>query len=175
MKTVVLGPPPMELAELIAHRRASGADLYDEVWEGEYHMAPAPSGAHADLDDQLATLLRPLAKRVRLFSSGPVNLGGPTNYRVPDRVVHRERPDGVWFSTAVVVVEIVSPDDETCEKLSFYAACGVEEALIVDPHDRSVAWLGLSEGSYHPIGRSLLGITAGELAAQIEWPPVAAA
>ena len=41
VRTVVLGPPPAEISALIARRHALGLDTHDEVWEGEYHMAPA--------------------------------------------------------------------------------------------------------------------------------------
>ena len=43
MKTVVLGDPPPVLASLIAERKRLGLDTHDEVWQGEYHMAPAAS------------------------------------------------------------------------------------------------------------------------------------
>ncbi len=39
----------------------------------------------------------------------------------------------MWFATAALVVEIVSPGDKTWEKLPFYAAHSVDESLIVDP------------------------------------------
>ncbi|MBO0835758.1 MAG: hypothetical protein J2P28_09590 [Actinobacteria bacterium] len=42
MSTVVLDPVPAEVEELIERRRALGLDLFDEVWAGTYHMAPAP-------------------------------------------------------------------------------------------------------------------------------------
>jgi hypothetical protein len=44
--------------------------------------------------------------------------------------------------------------------------------LIVDPPMRQVTWLGLSDDGYVPIERSMLGISAAELAGQIDWPPV---
>lgn len=172
MKTVVLGPPPPKLAELIADRRASGADLYDEVWEGEYHMPPAPNFAHGTLDQRVAVLLEPIAQRAGLFVSGAFNLGGPDDYRVPDRGVHRTHWTGAWVPTAAIVVEIVSPDDETWAKLPFYATHGVDELLIVDPRSRTATWLGLQGDTYQPIERSLLGMTPDELAAQIDWPPL---
>jgi Uma2 family endonuclease len=56
--------------------------------------------------------------------------------------------------TAALVVEIVSPGDETWEKLPFYAAHHVDEVLIVDPQERSVSWLALERGKYRPIDRS---------------------
>jgi Uma2 family endonuclease len=170
VRTVVLGPPPAELAELIEHRRATGADLHDEVWEGEYHIAPAPHFYHGVIDQRLAEILGPLARAAGLFVSGAFNLGEPTDYRVPDRGVHRTGRDVVWLPTAVVVVEIVSPDDESWAKLPFYAAHGVDEVLIVDPQQRTVAWLGRVGTCYQPIERSVLGLSAAELTAQLEWP-----
>ncbi len=52
---------------------------------------------------------------------------------------------GTWLSTAALVVEIVSPGDETWEKLPFYASHNVDEVLIIDPLKRSVTWLELAE------------------------------
>ncbi|MDQ6727027.1 MAG: Uma2 family endonuclease [Actinomycetota bacterium] len=131
MKTVVLGPQP-EVQALIERRRALGTDLFDEVWEGIYHMAPAPNAAHAYLDDVLAVLLHPCAQAVGLVGTGPFNLGQPDDYRVPDRGYHRSRPTGTWVPTAAVVVEIVSPDDETYAKFDFYARHAVDEILVAD-------------------------------------------
>ena len=45
MKTVVLGDPPPALASLIAERQRLGLDRRDEIWEGDYHVVPGPSGA----------------------------------------------------------------------------------------------------------------------------------
>jgi hypothetical protein len=49
VKTVVLGPPPKELKELIQRRRALGLDRFDEVWEGSYHVAPMARWRHGYL------------------------------------------------------------------------------------------------------------------------------
>ena len=68
-------------------------------------------------------------------------------------------------------MEVVSPDDETWQKLPFYAAHDVEEILIVDPEKRSVQWLALADGSYEPIERSrLIDLSAAQLAQRIDWP-----
>lgn|GEM_PF-4156954 len=78
---------------------------------------------------------------------------------------------GTWLPTAALVVEIVSPGDETWEKLPFYAAHSVEEVLIVDPLERTVSWLGLTEGSYRELPHSaLVELDVQQLAARIEWP-----
>jgi hypothetical protein len=69
-------------------------------------------------------------------------------------------------------VEIVSPGDETWEKLEFYAAHDVDELLIVDPEKRKVDWLGLKDGSYEEIEHSaVIDLGPSELASQIDWPP----
>jgi Uma2 family endonuclease len=71
------------------------------------------------------------------------------------------------------VVEIVSPGDESWEKLPFYAAHRVDEVLIVDPQERSVSWLALRDGEYHPIERSgLVDLGTLGLAEQLDWPPI---
>jgi len=172
LRTVVLGPPSQELEQLIESRRTAGADRYDEVWEGDYHMAPIVRGAHGLLDGEMAALLRPLARRAGLYASGGFNLGEPDNYRVPDRGIHRKRSNVAWFPTAALVVEIVSPDDESWAKLPFYAAHDVDEVVIADARDQSLAWLRLDAGEYRTVERSvLLDVDVAEFATQIDWPP----
>ena len=173
MRTVVLGQRPRELDKLIERRRATGADRYDEVWEGEYHMAPAPHSAHGQLENTLAALLRPLALRAGLVPTGSFNLGRPEDYRVPDGGLHVGHPSAVWLPTAALVLEIVSPGDESWDKLPFYAAHGVDEVVIADPHARRVAWLARRDDGYEPATRSaLLDVAAADLVADVDWPPV---
>ncbi|MGH9190012.1 MAG: Uma2 family endonuclease [Acidimicrobiales bacterium] len=172
MRTVVLGPRPAELQSLIERRHALGIDMFDEVWDGSYHVAPAPSAAHAYLDDVLAVLLHPYAKAAGLTGTGPFNLGRPEDFRVPDRGYHRGRPTGTWVPTAGVVVEIVSPDDETYEKFGFYSDHGVEELVIVDPRARALGiWRRTTDGRYESVqASSVLEVSAAELNGAIAWP-----
>lgn len=171
MRTVVLGPMSPQLEADMARRRDTGADIYDEVWEGEYHMAPAPSGHHARVDDEMAAALRGPAQAAGLFGSGPFNLGEPDDYRVPDRGLHRQSVLATWVPTAALVVEIVSPDDESWQKLEFYAVHQVDEVVIVDPADRSITWLALAGTTYTAIERSgVLDVAAAEVAESIGWP-----
>ncbi len=174
MRTVILDPPSAGLDELMWRRARSGLDRLDEVWEGVLHMVPAPSGAHASLEWQLAAILRPLAQAVGLEAVGQFNLGeSEHDFRVPDGGLHRTSLRGTWFATAALVVEIVSPGDESWEKLPFYAAHRVDEILIVDPQKQTVNWLALEHDQYQPIQHSRL-INNGpvELAEQIDWPAV---
>jgi Uma2 family endonuclease len=169
-----MDPAPIELDALIEHRRRLGLDHYDEVWEGVLHMNPPPTGEHQYVLQQLAELLSPLARSAGLVPVvNEFGLGreGKDNYRVPDGGLHRTLPRGVYQLTAALVIEIVSPGDESWDKLPFYAAHDVDEVLIVDPQVRSVSWLGLADGEYRPIERSgLVALGTQGLAEQIDWP-----
>lgn len=172
VKTVVLDPPPVELEQLIERRRALGLDLFDEVWEGTYHMAPAPRPRHGYLASELTRVLRPYAEAAGLVEIGPFNLGEPENFRVPDYGYHRGLPDldAVYLNTAAVVVEVLSPDDETYDKLPFYADHGVDEVLVVDSAERRVRVLALAGGHHQDVDRSVvLDVGARELRAAIRW------
>lgn len=168
----MLGPRPAELQRLIERRQALGIDLFDEVWEGSYHVAPAPNAAHGYIDGVLAVLLHPYAYAVGLVGTGPFNLGHRDDYRVPDRAYHRDRPTGTWVATAAIVVEIVSPDDETYEKFAFYGAHGVDEIIVADPSAHAVTmWRRTSAGGYQMEAFStLLNLRAAEVVAAISWP-----
>lgn len=171
MRTVVLGDPPALLAEWLERRRALGQDLYDEVWEGEYHVAPAAHRRHGDVEAQIGALLHGRARQRKLWPTGPVNIGGPEDYRVPDRAFFREREPGVFLPRAAIVVEVVSPGDESYAKLPFYFACGVDEVLIADPERRVVEWYGRGERGFERVGRSdLLDLDEEGLTAEIDWP-----
>lgn len=172
MRTVVLGDRPAELDALIRHRALIGADRYDEVWEGEYHMAPPPNGAHAALDNEFAIVFSSLARRAGLFSRGSVNIGALGDFRVPDRCVLRRNESRVWYETAALVLEVVSPGDESWDKFGFYAAHEVDEIVIADPRDHSVRWFRREGREYEPVERStLLDVSVADIVGQIEWPP----
>ena len=169
--TLVRDPQPAEFEALLERRRRLGQDLFDEVWEGVYHMNPAPHSRHGQVDRQLAAILEPLSRQAGLISTGPFNLGEEDNYRVPDAGLRRPGPNDVYLPTAALVVEIMSPGDDTWEKLPFYATQGVDELLIVDPQERRVHWLGLREREYRSIERSaLIALGPVELAERVDWP-----
>ncbi|HTR89946.1 MAG TPA: Uma2 family endonuclease [Solirubrobacteraceae bacterium] len=172
MRALVLDPPTAGLAELLERRRRSGLDRMDEVWEGVLHMVPAPNHKHASVEAQLHRIVGPAAHRTGLEMIGQSNLGeGEHDFRVPDSALHRSGAHGTWHPTAALVIEIVSPGDESWEKLPFYASHRVEEVLIVDPAKHSVDWLALTDGDYRPIEHSgLIDLGASELAARIDWP-----
>lgn len=200
MTTVVLDPQPVEIQALIERRKRLDQDRHDEMWEGVYHMAPAPHDSHGDIQQQLAELIGPLARQagLRPMIGGEFNIGEPEDFRVPDGGLLRGREPATWHATAALAVEIVSPGDESLDKLPFYAAHHVDELLIVDPATQSIDWLALSaptgedasagegedagagagegdsEAEYRPIEHStLIDLGPNELAQRIDWPPAA--
>jgi Uma2 family endonuclease len=172
MRTVLVGQPPAEVENLLGRRRALGQDLFDEVWEGEYHVVPAPHGRHGQVEYELVAILGARAAQAGLRGSGPCNIGEPENYRVPDQAYFRTDTQPHTFNpTAEIVVEVVSPGDESRMKYDFYFEFGIKEVVIVDPQLRSVEWFTRAPAGFVTAkGSDLLGITADEVHDQISWP-----
>ena len=82
-------------------------------------------------------------------------------------------PDA-FVARAVLVVEVVSPDDETFDKLAFYADHGVREVLTADPQERQVrVWRldGAAAGEAHEVEHcEVLDASAAALTAAVRWP-----
>jgi len=129
---------------LLDERRARGLDRSDEMWEGELHMVPSPSEHHQAVAAELFLILAPLAKdRGLLPRYDPTGLFRPgvdNDYRVPDQIYARPevRSERGIEGAASLVVEILSPYDESYAKLDWYAAVGVGEVLVIDPDTRAV-------------------------------------
>jgi len=139
-RAVILQPP----ASLLEERRRTGSDCWDEVWEGVLHMVPPPSSWHQRFGTKLIRMLAPIAESKGLEASYETGLyrpeDGERDYRVPDLVFARPEnisPRGVE-GKAELVVELLSEDDESREKLAFYAEVGVAEVLLIDPETRDL-------------------------------------
>lgn len=171
MRMLLSDPLPQEVQELLERRKRWGADLHDEVWEGIYHMVPAPNFRHAAISAQVAALLRKPASAARLTVTDAFNLGhSKQDFRVPDLGLHRPGAEGTWLPSAALVVEVLSPGDDTWEKLPFYAAHNVDELIVIDPQTQAVDWLSLVDGAYRPVAHSqVIDLGAAALAQQIEW------
>ncbi len=171
VRAVVLDPSPPSFDAWLAERRRLGQDGYDEVWGGVYHVAPMAHGRQGRLQFHLPILLAEPADRAGLVGSGPVNIGQIGDFRVPDLVYLRPTEPVLYYATAALVVEIVSPGDETYQKFDFYFARWVEELLVVDPIEHSARWFVRGQSGFEPSPRSeLLGLAAADLQAQIDWP-----
>ncbi|MEO6120690.1 MAG: Uma2 family endonuclease [Acidimicrobiales bacterium] len=147
MRAVLLEVPQ----SMIDERRRTGADRWDEEWDGELHMAPPPSGDHQQLGSRLLRVLGPLAEArglVAVYETGLFRAGAERDYRIPDHTYARADQlsrRGVEGGPPLVI-EIRSPADETYEKLDWYAAQGVGEVLVIEPDTRAVELFVLRGG-----------------------------
>jgi Uma2 family endonuclease len=171
--TVVISGEHPQVQELIQQRQDLGQDGHDEVWEGVYHVAPHAHAHHGIILFEIAAILYPHVKRRGLVPSREFNLGeGKSSYRVPDFGVHLAAPDLLYVPTALMVGEILSPDDETYAKFDYYATHGVSEIVVVDPAKRSVLAYRLTDdaGYVRVDDLACAGITCLDLESQINWP-----
>jgi len=169
--TIIRGPRPPEVEAWLERRRSAGLDRFDEVWEGRYVAAPDAHVNHGRTQLGLAQLLLSSARRLGVQAAGTFNLGRPDDYRIPDAGLV-PRPGEVWHDTALLVVEILSPDDGTFDKLDFYRDHGVRELLVLDWTTRDVRVVDLQGGHADRPASAVLGMTTGEIAEAIDWPPV---
>jgi hypothetical protein len=155
----------------LEQRRALGQDKKDEIWEGVYHVAPHEHARNGRLAWRLGLMLQHRAAAAGLEPGGSFNLGEPRDFRVPDLGYHRSPESALYMPTAALVVEVLSPHDETLQKLGFYAAHGVEELWVLDPDAHTVRIWELREGRLEPVASSaLMGISAADVEAALTWP-----
>src|SRR5262245_45447889 len=154
---------PVVLPDVLSWRKRRRLDRWDEMWDGDLHMAPAPNVEHQNLESDLEAYLGEhwarvsrgkVLHQVNVASSG----GWPNNFRNPDLILlSRQRMDinrGDYLEGAPdIVVEIESPGDETRQKLPFYAELGVPEVWIID-RDSKEPEIYLLRGQKHRRQRS---------------------
>jgi Uma2 family endonuclease len=138
MKAVMANVPE----HILEWRRRTGADQWDEMWEGVLHMAPSPNREHQDFEFGLESWLRRHWAELngcRVYHQINIAEPGtwPDNYRIPDLVLLTPARFDIdrneYFDGGPdAVVEIRSPGDEAYEKLDFYAKVGVREVWIID-------------------------------------------
>jgi len=154
---------------LLDERRAKGLDKSDEMWDGELHMVPPPSGEHQEVGAELFLVLGPLAKARGLLPrydpTGLFRPGVDNDWRVPDQMYappDRASTRGIEGGAALVV-EILSPNDETYRKLDWYAEVGVGEVLVIEPGSRRVELFANRDGRMErvePVVIEALGVAA---------------
>ncbi len=175
-------------------RVRTGADQFDEMWEGVLHMVPSPNREHQDFQWELETWLRAFWARPRgnrvCHHINVASVGGwPNSYRIPDLVLMTPSRFGIDRNEYLegppdVVVEIRSPGDETADKMPFYAQLGVPEMWIIDRDTKVPEVYVLKEGAYERLpaaddgwiaspvtGIRLRAEAAGKLALEIAGDP----
>jgi Uma2 family endonuclease len=165
MKAFLAEVPEM----LLQWRTRSGADKWDEMWEGVLHMPPMPNREHQNFEFELEAWLREHWARPRgnkVYHA--INLSGRTDwtqdYRIPDLVLltaaRLDIDRNEYFQgPPEVVVEIHSPGDEAYEKLPFYAQLGVPEVWILDRDAKTPEVHVLEAGEYRPRASDATGWT----------------
>lgn len=160
--------PEREL--LIAERQRLGLDRRDEIWEGHYVMSPVGNGKHARLQADITYALRGPARERGLTVVAEINIGTRFDLRVPDAAVIAQRSDAVFFDTAIIVVEVLSPRDDMYRKFGFYHRHQVAELLLIDPATDSVQWYRRGPDTYQPVaGSERLGLDQASVEAELSW------
>jgi Uma2 family endonuclease len=144
---------------LLEQRRRLGLDRWDEMWEGVLHMTPAPANEHQRVLDELLFFLMGLFKQT---GRGTIRSGinvfdessAQENYRIPDLTfvtAGREAlfaEDGIRGGAPDAVIEIRSPNDESYEKLPFFATLRVREVVIIDRDTKHAEVFTLGASGY---------------------------
>ena len=165
MATLITDPSLEQ--RLRAEREASGADRFDESWEGIYMMTPMPNNEHQQIVTRLSSILQEV---VGWSGQGEVCAGvnlsdretdWKQDYRVPDIAVFLPSGDAQnrgthWQGAADFLVEVISTDDRTREKLPYYASLGVRELLLIDRDPWAVELYRLGEKGFAQVGVSRL-------------------
>lgn len=82
-----------------------------------------------------------------LLGLAEFNVGQQGDFRVPDGgwvpedtnlMQPLDEAGRAYLPTATVLLEVLSPKDESYEKFGFYAARGISEVLVAHPTERSV-------------------------------------
>ena len=174
MATVVLDD--LLAQRLRAERAATGADRYDEVWQGTYMMAPMPNNEHQEFVSKLTRIFDEVVGDANLGIAYPgVNVSDRVdeweqNYRVPDVAVFLNNTTAVdhgrfWHGGPDFAVEVVSPGDQSRDKLEFYASVSTRELLVIDRapwqlelYKLSSGQLMLAEGNGTSVVSEVLGL-----------------
>ena len=147
MRAVWLEVPESFLEE----RRRLGHDRKDELWDGVLHMVPPGSFSHGFVITNLVIALHGVASRrgMRSLTSEFGVFEHDLNYRVPDvTIVKPEHCTERGLVGAELVVEVLSPNDESRDKQAFYAARAIRESWIVEPKTRAIEVYQLRRGRY---------------------------
>jgi Uma2 family endonuclease len=160
---LVLDPGEQRL--LIERRRDSGAERYDEVWDGTYVVMPTGDNDHQAIRGELGFIFELI---VGQFDLGHVRFGvnvsdreidWEENYRCPDNVVFLKGTtarnlDTHWVGGPDFTVDVISRNDRSREKLDFYAEVGTREVLLVDRFPWALELYRLRDGALVLVGKS---------------------
>jgi Uma2 family endonuclease len=151
------------IESILEERRALGNRTRDEVWEGVTYIMPDPNNEHQDIAGSFLAIFKLLfGFDTRHRAEGTPNLSDrienwTENYRNPDMAYFAadtaaEDHDTFWFGGPEFLLEIISPDDMSRDKLPFYEAIRTREVLIVDRDPRQLELYQLRRGKLRLAG-----------------------
>lgn len=164
MEMIVLDPELQ--AKIIRHRHDCRGDRYDEVWDGDYVVAPITDNEHAELVTLLGCSLMDALPDPDVDAA---LMGANVSDRADDWEQNYRCPDGVvvlaggrakdrfthYQGGPDFVVEVICRHDRSRQKFDFYAKVGTRELLIVDRYPWALELYRLNEaGTFDLVGRS---------------------
>ncbi len=173
------GEPVWALAQLYPPQGAwteheylalTGRPVLVEYTDGQIEVLPMPNVLHQRIVKFLVQVLESFARPRRLgevlMAPLPMRLRQDL-WREPDVLLFgpdQLTPDGRYPTGARVVVEVVSPDEDSVErdyeqKRGVYAGAGIPEYWIVDPQEGHVVVLTLAGSRYEEFGTFRSGET----------------
>lgn len=161
MKSVYMSSESLEA--LVEERRRTGIGRLDECWEGVWHLTD-PTGKHQRITFAICRILAEVVEDAGLGTAWiSINItdrerGWKKNHRCPDGAIILDGNRGRWIEDEKaflggpdLILEVLSHDDDTYEKLPFYAARGIREVLMVDPETYRTELFTLREGEYEKV------------------------
>jgi Uma2 family endonuclease len=160
---MLINSPSFE-KRLLARRRETGADRFDEVWNGVYVMAPLANNQH----QFLATRYGVVVSDSRGTDTSTIVLVGANisdrvrgwkkNFRCPDVAVflpgNPAQDCGThWCGGPDWALEITSPKERVRQKLKFYAKVGMKELLILDRNPWRLQLYRLQNGKLQSVSK----------------------
>jgi Uma2 family endonuclease len=162
--TVLITDPDLA-GRVRAERERFQPNNRDEVWDGVVVMPPLPNNEHQTIVMDLCAAFCAVVNRAggdRVLPGANVSdrdADWLTNYREPDAVVYLATNPAVdrnthWIGGPDLAVEVVSPGDQSRDKLDFYAKVSTREVLIVDRDPWRLELYQLAGGKFQLAGRS---------------------
>jgi Uma2 family endonuclease len=166
MATLITDP---SIERRIRRQRArTGADRYDEVWDGVYVVSPLADVEHQEIVSGLTSAIQAVITwndRGDVYAG--VNLsdrarGWKQNYRVPDvavflRGTSARKYRAHWAGGPDFAAEVCSRGDRAREKLGFYAGLGTRELLLIERDPWRLELYRLDAGVLTPVGVAVVG------------------
>ncbi|GAB7050652.1 Uma2 family endonuclease [Catenuloplanes indicus] len=136
-----------------------------EVFRGSVVVSPHAGVDHQSIEFNLASLLKPPARRAGCFLYHEINVVSGDDLFIPDLVILRESGAGrtsVAIETVMLLGEIVSAGNrrkDVIDRPKEYAAAGVPFFLRVDFRNRvpAITLFALEDGEYQPLVAAAAG------------------